>query len=118
MTADATKPKKLPRVKKPPTQTAGVSGIDGYGGMGEAPIRSADKSPQIDWRKLINLPAFEMFVFEESGLSTNVAASNWAAAKRASMGDDKLYGLYANWHANKGLWINETPLGELIDKDI
>lgn len=117
MTADATKPKTT-RKKKPPTQTAGVTGIDAHGAMNGTPIKPVDKSPQIDWRKLINLPAFEMFVFEESGLSTNVAASNWAAAKRASMGDDKLYGLYANWHTNKGLWINETPLGELIDKDI
>lgn len=116
MTVDTTKPKK-PRAKKPPTQTAGVTGIDAHGAMNGTPINSA-KSPQIDWRKLINLPAFEMFVFEESGLSTNVAASNWAAAKRASMGDERLYELYANWHASKGFWSNETPLGVLIDKDI
>ena len=117
MTVDTTKPKK-PRAKKPPTQTAGVTGIDAHGAMNGAPIKSVDESPQIDWRKLINLPAFEMFVFEESGLSTNAEVINWAATRRAIMGDERLYELYANWHASKGFWINETPLGVLIDKDI
>lgn len=82
MTADATKPKKLPRVKKPPTQTAGVTGIDAHGAMGGAPTKTADKSLQINWQKLIALPAFEMFVFKESGLSTNAEVISWAASTR------------------------------------
>ena len=103
---------------KPPTQTAGVTGIDAHGAMNGAPTKTLGKSPQIDWRKLTNLPAFEMFVFEESGLSANAEGINWVAARRASIGDEKLYELYASWHASKGLWINETPLGVLMDKDI
>ena len=118
MAVETTKPRKPRAKKKPPTQTAGVTGIDAYGAMGGAPTKTADKSLQINWQKLIALPAFEMFVFEESGLSTNAEVIRWAASRRASMGDEKLYELYANWHASKGLWINETPLGVLMDKDI
>lgn len=102
-----------PRVKKkPPTQTAGVSGIDGYGGMGEAPIEPT--KPSIDWRKLIALPAFEMFVFEESGQHVGASADEWVASRRAGMDDKALYEQYAKWHSEKGYWVNETPSGDLI----
>ena len=100
--------------KKPPTQTAGVSGIDGHGGMGEAPVEPVDL--RIDWFKLIHLPAFEMFVAEESG-QTGSTAGEWVSQRRSAMGDDKLYDLYAKWHANKGFWLNETPLGNLKEGD-
>lgn len=29
----------------------------------------------------------------------------------------ELYADYCRWHENKGLWPNETPLGELIEKE-
>lgn len=103
---------KSPRKKKPPTQTAGVTGIDAHGGMGEAPTEPAN--PRIDWQKLIALPAFEMFVAEESGNSDYASVTSWIENRRASMGDDKLYDLYAKWHSNKGYWSDETPMGELI----
>lgn len=107
---------KTTRKKKPPTQTAGVSGIDGHGAMGDVPIETpidptAEFRQYVDWKKLISLPAFEMFVFEESGLKTNVAIADWVTARRASISDDKLYDLYASWHEQKGLWLNETPNG-------
>ena len=105
------KPK--PRAKKkPPIQIAGVTGIDGHGGMGEAPIEPPFQQ-YIDWQKLIGLPAFEMFVFEESGQHAGVSASEWVANRRATMGDESLYKLYASWHERKGLWVNETPTGRL-----
>lgn len=110
---DLDKPK-APRKKKPPTQTAGVTGIDGHGGMGGAPIEPA--KPSIDWQKLIALPAFEMFVAEESGNSDHASVTSWIENRRASMGDDKLYGLYAKWHKTKGYWANETPMGEVLDE--
>lgn len=113
---DLDKPKRKPRTKKkPPTQTAGVSGIDGHGGMGEAPIEPATAS--IDWQKLISLPAFEMFVAEESG-QTGATAGEWVSQRRSAMGDDKLYKLYAKWHKNKGYWVNETPMGDVISEDL
>ena len=108
---DLEKPKRKPRAKKPPTQTAGVTGIDGHGGMGEAPIE-APFQQYVNWQKLIALPAFEMFVFDESGANDFASINNWVENRRASMGDDKLYQLYAEWHTRKGLWLNETPLGK------
>lgn len=111
MTED-TKPKvESAKKKKPPTQTAGVSGIDGYGGMGEAPIE-----PSIDWQKLIGLPSFEMFVLEESGQSAGASANEWVVNRRSSMGDKSLYDLYAKWHKAKGYWPDETPMGALIQE--
>lgn len=110
---DLEKPKTT-RKKKPPTQTAGVSGIDGHGGMGAAPpepMPTAPIVPAINWGKLTALPAFEMFVFEESGQPQGSNAAEWVAARRAAMGDDKLYDLYQDWHQKKGLWPNESPFG-------
>lgn len=110
---DLEKPKGKPRAKKPPTQTAGVTGIDGHGGMGEAPPEQPFLQ-YIDWNRLIGLPAFEMFVLEESG-QQGASANEWVIARRSSMGDDKLYDLYAKWHEQKGLWLNETPLGKEVE---
>lgn len=109
---DLEKPK-TPRKKKPPTQTAGVTGIDAHGGMGEAPIEQPFQQ-YIDWNKLIHLPAFEMFVAEESGQSAGASATEWVANRRSTMGDDKLYDLYAKWHKAKGYWADETPMGKLV----
>lgn len=107
---DLEKPKAKPRAKKkPPTQTAGVSGIDAHSGMGEAPT-----APHIDWFKLINLPAFQMFVAEQSGLTYGVTMDNWIKERRATLSDSVLYDQYAAWHKDKGQWVGESPIGELL----
>ena len=113
---DLEKPKP-PRKKKPPTQTAGVTGIDGHGAMGEAPIEQpvAPIQSGVNWHKLIHLPAFEMFVFDESGQS-GASAVEWVSNRRAGMGDKPLYDLYAKWHRAKGYWPDETPMGDLIQE--
>lgn len=112
---DLEKPKTT-RKKKPPTQIAGVNGIDGHGGMGEAQqdvIPTVASDPVINWNKLITLPAFEMFVFEQSGFTSYSAVSDWVENRREALGDEKLYKLYVDWHNNKGYWLNETPTGDL-----
>lgn len=110
---DLEKTKAKPRAKKkPPTQTAGVGGIDAHGSMGEG-----QPEQRIDWGKLTTLPAFEMFVFEQSGQAVGSSAGEWVRARREAIGDDKLYDLYAEWHDNKGLWLSETPLGKLKESD-
>lgn len=114
---DLEKPKRKPRAKKkPPTQTAGVTGIDGHGAMGAAPIEvvvpATPITPTINWFKLVELPPFEMFVSEQSGLTKGVTMSNWVKERRSALGDEKLYKLYADWHTDKGYWINETPDGK------
>lgn len=105
---------KLEKTIKPPTQTAGVSGIDGHGGMGEAPPEQAvPNNTYIDWFKLVDLPAFEMFVLEQSGQDVGNAASDWVKQRRATLSDSVLYDQYASWHEAKGLWVNESPTGKL-----
>lgn len=103
---------KTPLKKKPPTQTAGVSGIDAHGAMGAAPIEPFKQ--HIDWQKLIALPAFEMFVFEQSGQQAGASANEWVSNRRAAISDDVLYKQYAEWHKNKGLWLNESPQGRVL----
>lgn len=102
----------ITKKSKPPTQMAGVTGIDAHGSMGAAPI-APQQEQQINFNVLVNLPAFEMFVFEESGQSVGTSASEWIANRRSTMGDSKLYELYAIWHEQKGLWVNENPMGQL-----
>lgn len=112
---DLEKPKRKPRAKKkPPTQTAGVSGIDGHGGMGEAPEQAIPNNAYVDWFKLVDLPAFQMFVTEQSGLTHGVTMSNWIKERRATLSDSALYDQYAAWHKTKGLWPSETPTGQII----
>lgn len=98
--------------KKPPTQIAGVGGINAHGGMGEAPSELPFQQ-YINWQTLTKLPAFEMFVLEQSGQKVGEGADNWIGIKRASLGDDALYSQYEAWHTDKGLWANETPTGKL-----
>lgn len=113
MTEDIEKPKRKPSAKKkPPTQIAGVTGIDGHGGMGEAPVEPAE--PRIDWHKLIHLPAFQMFVLEQSGQDVGNTANDWVKQRRATLSDSVLYDQYASWHKAKGLWVNETPTGDIV----
>lgn len=110
---DNDKPK-APRKKKPPTQIAGVSGIDGHGAMGEAPPDTVEPvAPTIDWHRLISLPAFEMFVREQSGHDVGSLASEWVNSRREALGDSVFYNKYAEWHKNKGLWLNESPIGKI-----
>ena len=117
MTDDTEKPVETPTSKKvtkkkPPSQVAGVGGIDAHGGMGA----TAPPADYIDWNKLVGLPSFEMFVQEESGQAAGASASEWVAARRAGMGDKPLYDLYAKWHKAKGYWPDETPMGALIQE--
>lgn len=106
---------KTTRKKKPPTQTAGVTGIDGHGAMGAAPIESPKSiANDINWRYLLTLPPFAMFVSEEAGITNTADIENWVNGRREALGDSVLYKKYADWHTNKGYWLNETPLGEII----
>ena len=103
MADDIKKPTKLK--KTPPTQTAGVEGFVAF---------EAVPSQYVDWHKMAGLPAFEMFVSQQSGFATGTDANIWIAARREALGDDRFYKVYVDWHTNTGYWLNETPDGKLI----
>ena len=97
-------------MSKPPPQILGVSGI------AETPI-VLDQS-KINWAMVAALPPFQMFLAERDGPNqTGQNSQQWATgvAMRlaAAVNDQALFDEYAAWHAAKGYWPNETPLGEV-----
>ena len=96
-------------MEKPPTQIAGVVGIEPERiVMNEAPTTT------LPWPFIASLPPFQMFAAERvrntSGRDSQDHAKDVIRAKGA--GQD-LYDDYATWHAAKGYWPNETPTGEV-----
>lgn len=102
--------------KKPPTQVAGVVGIE------PLPVHeSPDRGLDIDWAKLCGLPAFQMFAIEQSGNHPSTVDSWMDEWFRDQINYDveyyplKMYADYCQWHRDKGYWPNETPCGELTN---
>lgn len=93
---------------KPPTQVAGAQGFVAF---------EAEPSPppeRIDWPRLCNLPAFQMYAAERYYKSIG-EIDRWLRGWSKSQSDLKeLYDNYCQWHKAKGYWPNETPTGELI----
>ena len=77
---------------KPPPLRVGVSGFNAF------EVKLAAQPERIDWLRLEELPAFQMFLAE--------------TRQKAQRSAD-FYDQYCQWHANKGYWPNETPMGEL-----
>ena len=95
---------------KPPPQILGVSGI------AETPI--VLDQPKLNWAMVAALPPFQMFLAERDGPNqTGQNSQQWATgvAMRlaAAVNDQALFDEYAAWHAAKGYWPNETPMGEV-----
>jgi len=93
---------------KPPPQVLGVAGI------AEQPIVIHDA--KINWAMVAALPPFQMFLAERDGPNqTGQNSQQWATgvAMRlaAAVNDQALFDEYAAWHAAKGYWPNETPMG-------
>jgi hypothetical protein len=80
---------------KPPPLRVGVEGFVAFESKPDAP------APVIDWEHLGGLPVFQMFMAERH-------AGDDAQPSRA------LYDEYCQWHADKGYWPNEDPMGRLI----
>ncbi len=96
--------------EKPPTQTAGVQGFNAF----TTPADEA-KQPKVDWHKLSGLPPFAMFAQEVYGVSSNNLMP-WASELiRNTQGS--IYQEYCDWHAAKGYWKGETPMGDVINGD-
>ena len=95
---------------KPPPQILSVSGI------AETPI--VFNQPKLNWAMVAALPPFQMFLAERDGPNqTGKNSQEWATevAMRlaAAVNDQALFDEYAAWHAAKGYWPHETPLGEV-----
>ena len=95
---------------KPPPRVLGVAGI------AEQPIVIHD--PKINWAMVAALPPFQMFLAERDGPNqTGQNSQQWATgvAMRlaAAVNDQALFDEYAAWHAAKGYWPHETPLGQV-----
>ena len=95
---------------KPPPQVLGVAGI------AEQPIVIHDA--KINWAMVAALPPFQMFLAERDGPNqTGQNSQQWATgvAMRlaAAVNDQALFDEYAAWHAAKGYWPNETPMGQV-----
>ena len=93
---------------KPPTQIAGVVGIE------PKPIELTPNRPRIDWAHLLELPPFQMFAIERAGKSAADMMAWMPAWAREHESEQALFDDYCQWHAAKGYWPNEDPMGRII----
>lgn len=101
--------------QKPPTQVAGVVGI------ADIPIvvGSGDTGKQtINWNRLLGLPPFQMYACEKVPALVEAFAQDILHPRIEEWlhqhAPEELYASYCKWHADKGCWPNETPMGEVI----
>ena len=93
--------------QKPPTQYAGVVGIE------PKPIVLTPDRPVIDWHAVAALPPFQMFAAERMRNTSGKDSMDHALDYVRGMGAaPDLLQAYEAWHADKGCWPGETALGE------
>lgn len=86
----------------------------GVEGIAPKPIELTPERPRIDWAHLFGLPPFQMFAIERARKSpADVMA--WMPAWARAQSEQALFNDYCQWHAAKGYWPKETPLGASID---
>lgn len=93
--------------KKPPTQVAGVEGI------APTPIELTPQRAVIDWPHLFGLPPFQMFAIEQARKSADDVMAWMPEWAREHESEQALFEDYCQWHAAKGYWPNEDPLGRI-----
>lgn len=82
-------------MSKPPTQIAGVQGID-------ATRFPADNLPPINRQRLAGLPPFQMFAAEKRKRHDALVLQDDAVQE------------YIAWHKAKGYWPGENAFGEIV----
>lgn len=84
-------------------------------GIEAKPVTMNEPVPVIDWRALAALPPFQMFVHERSPCPVDADSERWATqyVERfiRDVDAETLLEKYKQWHADKGYWPNESPLG-------
>ncbi len=95
-------------MSKPPTQYAGVVGIE------PKPIVLTPAPEQrVNWPAIAALPPFQMFAAERARNTSGKDSLGHALdLVHARSGTRDLFNEYADWHLAKGYWPGETPLGE------
>lgn len=92
--------------EKPPTQYAGVVGIEP-----KPIVLTPEPAPRINWGPVAGLPPFQMYVAERFGMSgsdSHAWATKCATTEAAKVGDAALLEAYCLWHAAKGFWPGEA----------
>lgn len=108
--------------KKPPTQGVGVQGFNAFVTPADEWHKPQSQLPQIDWYRLAGLPPFQMFVAENYPETVSLfngadaITPNWVKQMAIENGSD-FFQRYCDWHAAKGYWKDETPLGDLINEE-
>lgn len=95
--------------EKPPTQYAGVVGIEP-----KPIVLTPEPARHVDWGALASLPPFQMYAVERCGRAdtdSHAWAFDFAQREAAQVGDEALMASYVEWHTAKGYWPNETPFG-------
>ena len=101
-------------LKKPPTQGISVAGggIDAH-----RPMESSYDYDAVNLR-LSGRPPFQQFLREQVNAPATKDDAEWALnwlRRQESDGTlEMVYATYFDWHKSKGLWPNETPLGEVV----
>ena len=98
--------------KKPPTITVGVEGF-----VAEKPMGSEPLEFNLDWKKITEIPKFQMFACETSHKS-HEDVMEWIEDFTLNLiskygNENDALRAYEVWHDEKGYWKNETIFGEL-----
>lgn len=96
---------------KPQAQIAGVQGFNAFGA----------KEKPVDWGVVASLPAFQVFLAEQASGTPKTDSDHWIKAEThkgvQAEGSTAFYSRYCQWHEQKGMWPNETPMGKLIEEE-
>ena len=96
-------------MSKPPTQYAGVVGIEP-----KPIVLTPEPSRHVDWPAIAALPPFQMFAAERMRNTSGKDSMDHALDYVRGMGAaPDLLQAYEAWHDKKGYWPNETPYGEV-----
>ncbi|MBE9589979.1 hypothetical protein IM753_03100 [Moraxella sp. K127] len=90
---------------KPTPIIIGVQGFNAFQAKPE-PVPVS----RIDWQKISGLTYFEKYA-KEHNVQDIIHFINDEIER---YGEEMAYERYTNWFYNTGLWLNETPMGELI----
>ena len=85
----------------------------GVEGIAPKPFELTPARQRIDWAHLFGLPPFQMYAVERIGKPHDEIMA-WMPEWANKQDPQALYDDYCQWHAQKGYWPGETPMGRII----